>query len=370
MRRNRRKEPMNCPKKNSHFSQRTHLLPPKTMLTILFSFTVFVTLVITMLIVGVGTLLLVNTDILSEETLMIVPHIPVMVFALVSIVTGTVVAALISKIPMRPVNILINGMDKLANGEFDTRIQLGDMHIAQELQESFNSLAAELSQTEMLRSDFVNNFSHEFKTPIVSIRGFARLLQKGNLSQEKEAEYLDIIVEEISRLADLSTNALNLTKIENQAILTDVSTYNLSEQIRRSILLLEQKWTKKGLTIEPEFSEYMIEANEELLKQVWINLLDNAIKFSPENQMIHCRILDEEDQYIVEVQNFGSPIDEEDIDKLFNKYWQGDTSHASAGSGIGLSIVKSVIALHHGSINIDSNSIRTIFSVTLPKERI
>ena len=105
------------------------------------------------------------------------------------------------------------------------------------------------------------------------------------------------------------------------------------------------------------------------MKQVWINLLDNAIKFSPENQMIHCRILDEEDQYIVEVQNFGSPINEEDIDKLFNKYWQGDTSHASAGSGIGLSIVKSVIALHHGSVNIDSNSIRTIFSVTLPKER-
>lgn len=362
-----RKEPTNCSKKSRNVSRRTHLLPPKTMLTLLFSFTVFVTLVITMLIVGIGTLLLVKTKVLSEETLRIVPHIPVIVFALISIVTGTVVAALISKIPMRPVNILINGMDKLAKGEFDTRIQLGDMHISQELQESFNSLAAELSQTEMLRSDFVNNFSHEFKTPIVSIRGFARLLQKGNLSQEKEAEYLDIIIEEISRLADLSTNALNLTKIENQAILTNVSTFNLSEQIRRSILLLERKWTKKGLTIEPEFSEYMIDANEELLKQVWINLLDNAIKFSPDNKMIHCRIFDEENQYIVEVQNFGSPIKEEDIKKLFNKYWQGDTSHASTGSGIGLSIVKSVVALHQGSVNIDSNSVRTIFSVSLPK---
>lgn len=151
-------------------------------------------------------------------------------------------------------------------------------------------MAEELENTQMLRSDFINNFSHEFKTPIVSIAGFAKLLRRGNLTDAQKEEYLAIIEEESLRLAAMATNVMNLTKVENQTILTDLTTFNLSEQIRACVLLLEEKWSRKELDLDLEFPEYTIRANEELLKQVWINLLDNAIKYSPNYGEIGVRI--------------------------------------------------------------------------------
>lgn len=340
----------------------------KAKLTIIFSIVVFIIITITMAIVGSLMVLLVHTGVIVSHLNAPSVIYPIALFAIVSIVTGTVVAAIFSSIPLRPVNVLIHGMNRLAYGEYDTRINLGNSKIAEDLAYSFNQLAEELSNTEMLRSDFVNNFSHEFKTPIVSIRGFAKLVQKGNLSEEKQAEYLNIIVDEVSRLADLSTNALNLTKLENQTILTDVTTFNLSEQLRNSVLLLEQKWVKKGLDMLPDFGEHTIEANEELLKQIWINLIDNSIKFAPEQSQITLTIEEVDDFIDVRIMNRGPKIEEEDLSRIFNKYWQGDKSHASEGSGIGLSIAKRVVDLHQGYITADSTDERTIFVVRLPKE--
>ena len=350
--------------KSRHLFKRRIL--PRSLLTIVFAFIVFIILVITMFIVGLIMLLLVRTQILAETSLENFHHMPLIVFAIVSIVIGTLVATLLSSIPLKPVHILIEGMDQLANGDFNSRIQLGNNQLSQRLEDSFNRMAEELSQTEMLRSDFINNFSHEFKTPIMSIRGFAKLLQKGHLPEEKQAEYLTIIIDEMTRLADLSTNALNLTKIENQTILTDLTTFNVSEQLRNSVLLLEQKWTKKQLTVLPEFDEYYIEANEELLKQVWINLLDNAIKFSPDNQTIRLTIQQTAETYQVTIYNVGPQIESENLKKLFNKYWQADASHSGSGSGIGLSIAKRVVDLHQGQISVDSQPEWTIFTVELP----
>ncbi len=351
--------------KRQYFYQHKPL--PRTVLTLFFTFMVFIILVITMFFVGLVMMLLVRTQILAETALVNFYHMPLLIFAIVSIVVGTVVATLFSSIPLKPVHILIEGMDRLANGDFSSRIQLGHNQLSQSLETSFNRMAEELGQTEMLRSDFINNFSHEINTPIMSIRGFAKLLQKGHLPEEKQAEYLAIIVDEMTRLADLSTNALNLTKIENQIILTDTSLFNLSEQLRNSILLLEQKWVKKQLTIHPEFDEYMIVANEELLKQVWINLIDNAIKFSPENKSIRITIKAVDDTYQVNIYNTGPVIEEENLRKLFNKYWQADSSHSGSGSGIGLSIAKSVVDLHNGQIIVDSRPQWTRFSVNLPQ---
>ncbi|MGO4928882.1 ATP-binding protein [Fundicoccus sp. Sow4_F4] len=344
-----------------------HILLPRTILTILFTFIVFIILVITMFLVGLIMLLLVQTQILAETSLANFHYMPIIIFAIVSIVIGTLVTTLFSSIPLKPVHILIEGMDQLAHGNFDARITLGNNQLAQRLENSFNQMAEELGQTEMLRSDFINNFSHEFKTPIMSIRGFAKLLQKNHLPEEKRAEYLAIIIDEMTRLADLSTNALNLTKIENQIILTEVTSFNLSEQLRNSILLLEQKWAQKQLRILPEFDEYTIDANEELLKQVWINLLDNAIKFSPENKSIRITLEAIDEFYHVNIYNTGPVIEEENLRKLFNKYWQADSSHSGSGSGIGLSIAKSVVDLHNGQIIVDSRPQWTRFSVNLPQ---
>ena len=192
------------------------------------------------------------------------------VMLLISVLVGSVVAIGTVKIPLRPFNRLINNIDRLAAGDFTARMHygkvMGDNPVFQELSESFNAMAEELENTQMLRSDFINNFSHEFKTPIVSIAGFAKLLRRGNLTDAQKEEYLAIIEEESLRLAAMATNVMNLTKVENQTILTDLTTFNLSEQIRACVLLLEEKWSRKELDLDLEFLEYTIRANEELLK--------------------------------------------------------------------------------------------------------
>lgn len=237
-----------------------------------------------------------------------------------------------------------------------------------EITNGFNQMAEELDNTKMLRGDFINNFSHEFKTPIVSIAGFTKLLKRGNLTEEQQREYLDIIEEESLRLSAMATNVLNMTKVENQTILTDVTQFNLSEQIRSSVLLLENPWTRKNIEFSLEFDEYEIWANEELLKQIWINLIDNAIKFSPEYGMIVIKIVDEGEKYKISIANSGTEIPEERRKKIFDKFYQADESHSSEGNGIGLAIVKRVTELHHGEVKVDCKNGITTFAVELPKE--
>ena len=165
----------------------------------------------------------------------------------------------------------------------------------------------------------------------------------------------------------MATNVLNLTKVENQAILTDVTEYNLSEQIRGCILLLEDKWEKKNLDLQPDFGEYTIHANEELLKQVWINLLDNAIKFAPAGHTVEVGITELETALTVSIANTGSEIAPEHQKKIFNKFYQADESHAAKGNGVGLAIVKRITQLHGGEVAVTSGNEVTTFIVTLPK---
>lgn len=286
------------------------------------------------------------------------------------ILLSFLISILLGKFPLKPVNELINCMNQLAAGDFKTRLHFGKTiskhKIFKEISASFNTLAEELENTETLRSDFVNNFSHEFKTPIVSIAGLAKLVNKGNLSEEQKKVYLLAIEEESMRLASMATNVLNLTKVENQAILTDVSGFNLSEQIRSSVLLLENKWTKKNIELALDFDEYQIEANDELLKQVWINLIDNAIKFSPEGGEVTVDINENEVDYDVSIKNIGQ-IPLENQQKIWNKFYQADESHASEGNGIGLAIVKKIVELHNGDVSVQCDGETVCFTVKLPK---
>ncbi len=290
---------------------------------------------------------------------------------LVSIPFGVLISFLAGNVPLKPIRDLMNSMDRLASGDFKTRINVGRImrrypaYVC--LAESFNRMAEQLENTEMLRDDFINNFSHEFKTPIVSIAGFAKLLRRGNLSQEDQREYLAVIEEESLRLSYMATNVLNMTKVENQTILSDLSRFNLSEQIRSCILLLENKWAEKNLDFDLSLQNHDICANEELLKQVWINLIHNAIMFTPSGKMIEVDIAETENSYCVSVHNPGSTIPPEQQDKIFNKFYQGDESHATEGNGIGLAIVKRVVELHNGSVSVESCDNATTFTVELPK---
>ncbi|MCH5189707.1 MAG: HAMP domain-containing histidine kinase [Oscillospiraceae bacterium] len=290
--------------------------------------------------------------------------------ALISLILGFITSFSTGSFSISPFNVVVNAMDSLASGNYAVRLKFKSLFaktkIAKDFEKSFNSMAAELQKTEMLRSDFVNNFSHEFKTPIVSIAGFAKLLKHGGITPEQQKEYIEIIEEESLRLSYMATNVLSLTKIENQVILTDISSFNLSEQIRNSVLLLQSKWEKKNLELILDFDEYYVNAHEEMLKQVWINIVDNAVKFTPENGKIEIDIRKQGQIITVSVINTGEPISEEKIPLIFNKFYQGDESHTSEGNGIGLAIVKHVVNLHHGEIKVKSQNGTTCFKLILP----
>lgn len=299
----------------------------------------------------------------------------VVFMALISLVLGILITVFSSLVFLRPVNRLVSQMNRLARGVYRARITFGkplrDHPTFREIADSFNKMAQELENTEMLRSDFINNFSHEFKTPIVSITGFAKLLKRGDLSQEQRQEYLDIIEMESLRLSAMATNVLDMTKVENQTILTDVTRFNLSEQIRGSLLLLlEGKWRGKEVDFTLEFGEHMIMANQVLLKHVWVNLLDNAIKFTPQGGSVAVEIQEQGEALAVTVRNTGSRIAPEQMEKIFHKFYQADESHATEGNGIGLALVKKIVQLHGGTVEVESSEEGTAFTAILPRKQL
>ena len=294
-------------------------------------------------------------------------------FIYVSLIIGSLLASLMGKLSLNPLKRIIDQLDRLANGDFRARLHFGkpicDHPAFRQVETSFNRAAEELEHTEMLRSDFINNFSHEFKTPIVSIAGFAKLLRRGNLSEKQKEEYLEVIEEESLRLSAMANSVLNLTRVENQTILTDVTQFNLSEQIRGAVLLLAEKWMPKNLFMDMQFSEHMICANEELLKQVWINLLDNAIRFSEPEGTVSVVISEDNENLSVSVSNHCKDIPKDRIAHIFNKFYQADESHSSEGNGIGLAVVKKVCELHGGTVSAKSENGTTTFTVVLPKQQ-
>ena len=345
----------------------------RTSLTIILSVFVFCIIFSAIALTALGLWLLtkagVTVDIDGELQLGQV----ILFMSVISLVIGAVIALFGSRIPLRPVNELINKMNRLAAGDFKTRLKFGkaisSRTAAKELTTSFNTMAEELENTEILRSDFINNFSHEFKTPIVSITGLANLIECGNLTEEQRTQYARAIREESMRLSSMASNVLNLTKVENQRILTDVTRFNLSEQIRSAVLLLEEKWAAKKVELQIEFDEYTVEANEELLKQVWINLIDNAVKFVTDSGVVALSLIDLGDELRVEVANTGSEIPVDKREKIFHKFYQADESHATHGNGIGLAIVKRIVELHGGEVGVRCKDGVTTFAVTLPKKQ-
>ena len=225
-----------------------------------------------------------------------------------------------------------------------------------ELIESFNLMTEDLSGIEMFRSDFINTFAHEFKTPIVSIRGFAKQLKNENLTEEERREYIDIIISESERLTKLSSNVLLLSKLENQSILSDYSVFSLDEQLRSDILLLEKQWTQKNLEIEPELDEVQYCGNAEVLSQLWVNLLSNAIKFTPEGGKIVIRLTKDSEWVKVMVRDNGIGMSPETLQHVFEKFYQGDRSHSVEGNGLGLALVKRIVELCGGNISIESEA--------------
>lgn len=284
------------------------------------------------------------------------------------IVFALAISVRVGRSKLRPINDMIHAMDKVSHGDFSVRVDAedapGEMGT---LVQSFNGMAQELGSIEMFRKDFINNFSHEFKTPIVSIRGFAKQLERDDLTDEQRREYTAIIISESERLANMSSNILLLTKLENQQIVTDKAEYRLDEQLRNCILLLEKQWSAKGAELVLGLDEVIYTGNEEMMSHVWVNLIGNAIKFSPRGAAIEISCRRRNGVVIAVVRDHGEGMDEATQKRIFEKFYQGDTAHATEGNGLGLSLAKRIIDLCGGTIRVDSRKGEgTTFTITLP----
>jgi len=256
---------------------------------------------------------------------------------------------------LKPVRALTEGTQKVAQGDFNVELPVDDNKHDEftNLMDSFNKMARELSLINMLSSDFINNVSHEIKTPISSIQGFATVLLSTNLTDEQK-EYAEIIAYESARLTKLTTNILNLTKLENQVIVTDKEDFYIDEQIRHSYVLLQNEINEKNIEIDFDLSQVQFNGNPELIQQIWNNVLGNAIKFSKKNGLIVVSCQKNDGQAIVSIKDNGIGMSTETIKHVFDKFYQGDKSHSGQGNGLGLSLVKRIVELCNGRIDISS----------------
>ena len=283
------------------------------------------------------------------------------IYAVCSLIAVSMVV-MMRMVFIHPLQRNIEAMKKLANGDFTVRVNHAEHgYVPREMvefEQSFNKAAEELGGTEILRKDFINNFSHEFKTPIVSISGFADLLLEEQLPPEDQKEYLTIIRDESRRLADL---------VESQTILTDKAAFPLDEQLRQSVLVTQQKWRQKELDFDADLAPAEYTGSEGLLKEVWLNLLDNAAKFSPEGGTVAVNLRKEKSALMVSVTDQGEGMSADTQAHIFEQFYQGDTSHTTQGNGLGLAMVKKVLELHGGSIQVNSAPGQgSCFTVTLP----
>ncbi len=286
-----------------------------------------------------------------------------------SIIAGVIFISIGTRVILKPINLLSEAAKKVATGDFSIRVEEYEQHDAiSELINSFNIMVNQLSKNENLHKDFVSNVSHEFKTPISSIAGYAELLKTPNLSEEKRMEYAEIIINHTSRLTKLSSNLLKLSELENQTIGLNKSVFSLDEQIRDGILLLQREWEEKQITLEIELEEVNYFGQKELMYQVWVNIIENAIKFTKEHGTIFIK-MEKQEEIVVTIQDTGIGMKEDEVEKVFDRFYKVDSSRSTKGTGLGLSIVKKIIELHQGRIQLESKvNIGTKFTIYLANE--
>ncbi|RXZ77471.1 sensor histidine kinase [Paenibacillaceae bacterium] len=348
--------------------RRQRILPQKISLAFSLVALVFVVMVLSIGSAGLLAFLLYRAGLLDMNQPEPIRGVYVLLY--ISLFLGVVIAALLSRRSVRPIRDMMEATGKVAKGDFSAEVRAKGSIVFEldALAASFNKMVQELKGIETLRGDFVRNFSHEFKTPIASISGFAKLLKKGGLSEEDKQEYLDSIIQESERLVGLSTSILNLSKVENIEIVSEKSAYRLDEQVRLAILMLEPKWSTRNLNLELDLDEEIeICSNKNLIQQVWINLLDNAIKHSNSGGTLKIGLWQCGGEAVFRLEDQGCGMSKETMRLMFDKFYQGDASRATAGNGLGLTLVKRIVDLCEGSIEVESELNQgSIFTIRLP----
>lgn len=293
--------------------------------------------------------------VLAADYVPIVQQIPEFVWLiLLSIVLGSALSAFLAKFFFDPVSKLCEALCRVSQGDFS--VQLNTKHIFPEIRQinqDFNAMTKELSSTEILKTEFVSNVSHEFKTPINAIEGYATLLQGTDMSASPEQQaYIEKILFNTSRLSSLVGNILLLSKVDNQGIQSNTSTYRLDEQIRQSIVLLEPRWMEKENEFDVDLDRIEYTGNENLLMHVWNNLIENAIKYGPQQGKITIKLVEWDDTVIFTIDDEGPGIPEEDQQHIFDRFYQVDNSRKTEGNGLGLALVKQILSKSGGSITV------------------
>ncbi|WP_343208093.1 HAMP domain-containing sensor histidine kinase [Anaerolentibacter hominis] len=267
----------------------------------------------------------------------------------------------------KPVAELAVAANKIAEGDFDVYIENDGQDEMARLTRRFNHMASELKQTEYMQKDFLDSMSHEFKTPISAIKGFATILQNGGIPEEDKQEYLGIILDESNRLSELATNILNLSRLENMERIEKSESFYLDEQLRKTIVILERQWSRKKITFEVELESVEYTGKSESLMQVWINIIGNAIKFSPEKSIIRIFLEHHGGGARIIVEDHGCGMDENTRKHIFDRFYQKDQAGTDGGIGLGLSIAKRIVDLSGGQILAESEPGRgSRFIVELP----
>lgn len=295
----------------------------------------------------------------------------VLLTTLTSTILVGILSVLFSTMLTDSIRKVTKATKEVSTGNFHVRIPVSEKNFIyqtdmEELILNFNKMVDELSSIQILRDDFINEFSHEFKTPINSIVGYAKQLQYDSLSEEDRELYTSIIISESKRLSDLSSSILSLKNLETQNIISNLSTFSLDEQIRDVILLMQQEWEDKDIELELNLGELSYYSNEDLLKQVWINLFNNAIKFSNPHSKIFISCRQNEEDIVVVFEDEGIGMSEEVKAHMFDKFYQGDPSRSTKGNGLGLALVARILDLLKGEISVESQVGKgTCIAVTL-----
>ncbi len=262
---------------------------------------------------------------------------------------------------------LIDSLNRVASGDYGTEIKYSRRSTFKKVYVNFNNMTKELRSVKSMREDFVHNFSHEVKTPLFSIQGFANLLAEGGLSEEEQKKLLGIISEEAGRLIRLADNNLILSKIENQHILGERKPIKLDSEINDCIILLEREWSGKDIEISSELEPLKTTGDGVMLRQIWINLLSNAVKFTPEGGKIEVTLKKSGDYAVAAFADTGVGIPAEELPHIFDKYYRARSAEGKEGSGLGLAICKRICELSGGKIEAANRAGGgAVFTVTLP----
>lgn len=290
-------------------------------------------------------------------------------FVAVPLALGTALIVVAAITVTKPIKQISNASKRVAEGDFSVQLTPKGSGEIRELTENFNSMIRGLSADEYLHKEFVSNISHEFNTPITSLKGYAKLLKRDDLTSEQRNEYADIIIAESDRLSRLSADLLKLSELENKGISPEEKSFSLDEQIRSVIILLQQGWESKNIDMAIDLDETEFEGDESLLYQLWVNLVSNAVRYTKKDGKIKIALSNGETAVTVSVSDNGKGMTKEETDNVFRRFYKADRSRNSRGTGLGLAIAKKIAELHGGDISVSSEPGKgSTFIAILPKK--